>query len=153
MSNSHSHVLALILTKNKTKQKANVLIYSLLKQELLLIALNFSIITIYFIFYLQIPVLMLLFLLGDQRFCIMLGWKLLSHATNAVEWHSAVLHVRQRPSQHIMSLNALYLKLYGPQALPSYASWLCECYHSEVSNISLTWKTFWKRYVHNDVDC
>jgi len=68
----------------------------------------------------------------------MLGWKLLSHATDAVEWHSAVFYVRQRPSQHIMWLNALYLKPSGPQELPSYASWLSEFYHSEASNISLT---------------
>lgn len=90
-------------------------------------------------------------IIRDSDLCVILGWKLLTHAINAPESHSAVLHARQRHLQLIMQLSVLYLKPCGPQELPSYASWPYEYYHSGDSDISLTWKTFWKRYENNAV--
>jgi len=81
---------------------------------------------------------MLTCVIRDSHFRVILGWKLLSHAINAVEWHSAVLCARRRPLQLIMCLSVLYLKPFGPQEPPLYASWLYECYHSGDSIISLT---------------
>jgi hypothetical protein len=94
---------------------------------------------------------MLIHVVRGSDFCMILGWKLPTHAINAPEWHSAVLHASRRPLQLIMQLSVLYLKPCGPQELPLYASWLYEYYQSGDSNISLTWKTFWKRYENNAV--